>query len=74
MAKFDPSKPYTWEPNAQFVFNGQEFGLVMTAIRTILSSPEAQKIFLAIEANEIIHNQIAKAVEEGVAVEQEVNN
>lgn len=73
---FDPSKPYTWGPDATFTLNGGQFGMVLNALRATLSTPEAQKFFLAMTANEIIEGILKDAVEKGVAKEsvKEENN
>lgn len=68
--EFDPSKAYTWSPDATFTLNAGEFGLVLNALRATLSTPDAQRVFLAMRANDIIEEQLAKAVRSGVAVEK----
>lgn len=68
--EFDPSKAYTWSPDATFTLNAGEFGIVLNALRATLSSPEAHKLFLAMRANDIVEEQLAKAVKTGVAVEK----
>ena len=68
--EFDASKAYTWKPDATFTLNAGEFGVVLNALRATLSTPEAQRIFLAMTANEIIEAQLAKAVKTGVAIEK----
>jgi hypothetical protein len=68
--QFDPSKAYTWKPDATFTLNAGEFGIILNALRATLSTPEAQKIFLAMTANDIVEEQLAKAVRSGVAVEK----
>lgn len=73
---FDPNKPYTWGPDATFTLNGGQFGMILNALRATLSTPEAQKFFLAMTANDIIENLLKDAVEKGVAKEsvKEENN
>jgi hypothetical protein len=71
---FDPSKAYTWDHSSTFTLNGAEFGMVLNALRATLSTPEAQRLFLAMRANDIIEDQLAKAVASGVAVERPEEN
>ena len=71
MATYDPSKKYTWTPNDQFTFNGNEFGLLLNVLRMITTTPEAQRILLANEAAEVIEQAMAKAVEAGTVKEVE---
>jgi hypothetical protein len=66
---YDPNKKYTWTNDDQFVINGSEFGLILNTLRAILSTPEAAKILLANEANNVIEAKLAQAVESGVVVE-----
>ena len=71
MANYDPTKKYTWSPEDKFEFSGAEFGLILNAIRSILNTPEAQKILLAEKANEAIEKKMAEAVEADVVKEAE---
>ena len=66
---YDPSKKYTWTPTDEFVLSGSEFGLILNALRSIISTPEASRILLAAEANDAIENIMAKSVEAGVVTE-----
>lgn len=66
---YNPSKKYTWKPEDEFVLKGEEFGLILNAIRSILNTPEAAKILLANQANQAIEGVFAKSVENGVATE-----
>jgi len=74
MAKYDPNKRYTWEPQDKFELDGEQFGRVLNAFRAILSSQEAQKILAIEKANDEIEKVMAKAVEDDVAKEIEKQN
>ena len=74
MAKYDPNKRYTWEPQDKFELDGEQFGRVLNALRAILSSQEAQKILAIEKANDEIEKVMAKAVEDDVAKEIEKQN
>lgn len=69
VAKYDPSKKYTWTPNDAFVLSGDEFGVILNSLRSILGTAEAQKILLADRANSVIENVFSRAVEMNVAKE-----
>jgi phage baseplate assembly protein W len=72
---YSPDKKYTWGPEDQFTLTGNEFGLILNSLRAVLGTPEASRVMLAHQANNIIENMVQRAVEEGVAVEiQEENN
>jgi len=66
---YDPTKRYTWTPDDQFTLSGNEFGLILNSLRAIIGTPEASRIMMAHQANEIIENMVQRAVEAGVAVE-----
>jgi hypothetical protein len=66
---YNPNKKYTWGPEDQFSLKGDEFGLILNSLRGVLGTPEASRIMLAHQANEIIENMVKRAVEAGVAVE-----
>lgn len=71
MATYDPSKKYTWSNEDKFEFSGAEFGLILNTFRKILSTPEAEVILLANQANMIIEKKISEAVEKDVVKEAE---
>jgi len=66
---YDPNKKYSWTPEDSFTLTGGEFGLVLNALRAILNTPEASRILVANQANNVIESALARAVEEGVAKE-----
>lgn len=66
---YDPNKKYGWTPNDQFVMSGQEFGIVLNALRAVLNTQEASKILLANEANKAVEAILAKGVETGMVKE-----
>lgn len=68
---YDPNKRYRWTPDDKFELVGSEFGILLNALRAVLSTNEAQTILLAERANEVIENSLAKAVEAGRVKEAE---
>ena len=68
---YDPNKKYRWTPEDPFIFSGNEFGVLLNALRAILSTPDAQRVLLADKANEIVENALARAVEAGVVKDAE---
>jgi hypothetical protein len=62
---YDPSKPYVWSPDEQFVLTGQEFAAVLNAVRATLNLPQAPAILLADKANTAIDSIMAKSLESG---------
>ena len=72
---YNPNKKYTWGPEDHFTLTGNEFALILNSLRAVLGTPEASRIMLAHQANNIIEQMVERAVEAGVAVEiQEENN
>lgn len=69
MATYDPNKRYTWTPQDKFELSGNEFGLILNALRSILSTEDAGRILLAAEANQAVERTLAKAVEADVVKE-----
>lgn len=66
---YDPNKKYGWSPEDQFVMSGQEFGIVLNALRAVLNTQEAAKILIANEANKAVEGVLAKGVEAGFVKE-----
>jgi hypothetical protein len=67
--KYDPSKKYTWTPQDEFVITGEQFGLILNSLRSVISTPEASRILLGVEANDTLEKVMARAVESGVVKE-----
>ncbi len=67
--KYDRTKRYKWSQDVKFEFSAGEFGLILNALRQVLSTPEAQTILLASRASGIVEKALEDAVELGVAVE-----
>lgn len=68
---FDPNKKYTWPVDAEITLSGNEFGLIMNALRATISTKEAATIILAHKASEMIEDILVRTVESGIAVETE---
>jgi hypothetical protein len=66
---YDPSKQYTWDPEATFTLSGKEFGLWLNTIRGIVSSKEAMEIRMALECNSILENHMIEGVKAGIIKE-----
>jgi len=71
MATYDSNKRYTWTPDDKFELTGAEFGIVLNALRAILSTEEAARILLTNEANQAIERALAAAVEADIVKEAE---
>lgn len=66
---FDPTKKYIWNKDDQFPLSGTEFGVILNAFRAILNTPEAQAMFQAAQASDLVEHVLARAVESGLAKE-----
>lgn len=71
---YDPNKKYSWTPEDTFTLSGAEFGLLLNALRAVLSTREASTILLANQANTTIETILASAVESGVVKEAPEEN
>ena len=69
MAIYDPAKKYTWTPEDTFELSGAEFGLFLNTVRAYLSSEEAARFQLMIQANEVIEKLMIEGVESDVIKE-----
>jgi hypothetical protein len=69
MAQYDPSKKYTWTPEDTFTLSGAEFGLFLNTVRAYLSSEEASRFQLMIQANQVIESIMIKGVEADIIKE-----
>lgn len=67
--KFDPTKKYTWDFNAQFVLNGKDFGMILNALRAVINTKEAQTLLLAKQAGDALEDVLEQAVEAGLVIE-----
>lgn len=71
MAQYDPSKRYTWTPEDTFTLTGAEFGLILNMVRVYLSSEEAARFQLMMQANQVIEQLMIKGVESDIIKEVE---
>jgi hypothetical protein len=69
MAQYDPAKKYTWTPEDSFTLTGAQFGLFLNTVRAYLSSEEAARFQLMIQANEVIEKLMIEGVESDVIKE-----
>jgi hypothetical protein len=69
--QYDPRKKYTWEPTDQFVFSGEEYATILNSFRSILSSPEGQRILMVERAHFIAESALARGLELGFVKEKE---
>ena len=69
MAIYDPAKKYTWTPEDTFTLTGAQFGLFLNTVRAYLSSEEAARFQLMIQANEVIEKLMIEGVESDVIKE-----
>ena len=71
MAQYDPAKRYTWTPEDTFTLTGQQFGLILNTVRAYLSSEEAARFQLMMQANEVIEKLMIQGVENDTIKEVE---
>ena len=71
MAQYDPNKRYTWTPEDTFTLTGQQFGLFLNTVRAYLSSEEAARFQLMMQANQVIEELMVKGVESDIIKEVE---
>ena len=71
MAQYDPAKRYTWTPEDSFTLTGQQFGLILNTVRAYLSSEEAARFQLMMQANEVIEKLMIDGVENDTIKEVE---
>ena len=69
MATYDPNKTYTWGPDTKFTLSGQDFSLLLHAVRGVLSTKEATNTVLCYELNKKIEAILAESVSEGKVTE-----
>lgn len=69
MANYNPNSKYQWNKEDVFELSGEEFGILLNGFRAALNTPEAARILLIAEANKIMENIMAKAVEKDIVKE-----
>lgn len=63
---FDPSKPYSWEPDQSFSLNGREFSIAYNNLNEFLSTPLSPVTMLKVaDVFSIIQKQLVSKVEAG---------
>jgi hypothetical protein len=69
MAQYDPAKRYTWTPEDKFELTGAQFGLFLNTVRAYLSSEEAARFQLMLQANQVIERIMVSSVEADIIKE-----
>ena len=69
MAQYDANKRYTWTPEDKFTLTGAEFGLILNTVRAYLSSEEAARFQLMLQANQVIEKLMIQGVEADIIKE-----
>ena len=69
MATYNPSSRYTWTPEDTFTLTGAEFGLFLNTVRAYLSSEEAARFQLMMQANQVIEKVMVSGVEADIIKE-----
>lgn len=63
---YDPSERYVWKPDEKIELSGEEFAMMVNAVRSVLNLPEAQTIILAYQATQAADKIMERYVAAGV--------
>lgn len=63
---YNPSERYVWKPDEKIELSGEEFAIMLNAMRSVLNLPEAPAILLAHQANQAMDNVMERYVAAGV--------
>ena len=64
------NKQYTWSPEAEIKMTGNEFGMMLNALKAFTVSPLSPMSFLAVnEVTQFFEVKLKKMIEDGVATE-----
>ncbi len=69
MSTYDPNKSYSWKPTDKFEISGQDFGMLLQAVKTVLSTEEAAKVALFQQIGRALDASLISAVESGAIKE-----
>lgn len=67
--EYNPEKQYTWKAEDKFELSGQDFGLIINIVKSLINTEEAKKFQLLFKANEILENAVKVSVENNIAQE-----
>lgn len=63
---YNPTDRYVWSPDEKIELSGEEFAIMLNAVRSVLNLPEAPAIILAHQANQAIDGVMERYVSAGV--------
>jgi hypothetical protein len=63
---YNPTDRYVWAPDEKIELSGEEFAIMLNAVRSVLNLPEAPAIILAHQANQAIDDVMGRYVSSGV--------
>lgn len=61
----EKNAPYVWKGDEKFEVTGQQFELLINTVRAHLSSPEAQKVMLFMQANDALNSIMEEGIKTG---------
>ncbi len=69
---YNPGKNYSWKPEDQFTFTGEEFGIVNKVLQDFINgdATSVQNIIKITQLYSLVQQKLAYYVSEGVVVEQ----
>ncbi len=71
-SKFEPNKPYKWNPDDIFEITGQQFASIYHALNAAVTTREGATLAQMYEAYSVTLDVFKDGVEQGVIVENEV--
>ena len=63
---YNPSERYVWRPDEKIELSGEEFAIMLNAVRSVLNLPEAPAILLAHQASQAIDGVMERYVTAGI--------
>ena len=69
MPEFKPSASYQWKEDEIFELKGRDLEGLLNIVRTILGTPESQKVLLLSGVNSMLEGILLKGIEDGKVVE-----
>ena len=64
--QFDPTVPYGWSADDEFVITGKEFEMINNALKAHVGSEEFQKFLSLYKGLEVVDKIFIKGIEQGV--------
>lgn len=70
MSKFNPNADYTWAPDTQFIFTGNEYENIQRLVSSVMKCDEVGRVVFGMEVSKAVSRLFQEGIESGTITEK----